>query len=167
MVAVQRSQQPAVADQLLQPGAQLRLALHAARQAVEVVKQATPDGIHIPFVATGNKGQVALALLQQFEQPVLDADQPVAAALAQGSRSTQGLGAIGVEAAQQTGGIVGHGVHPCCGFSAGRQRHMPFDVFGSAPANGGSTLHTANLQADTRPQVFWRQTLGRSLQESS
>ena len=110
VIAIQGCQQPSILDQLLQLAAQLWLVLHAARQGVQVVDQAAPECIHIPFVATADKGQVALALLQQLEQPVFDGDLRVGTALAQRSRCTQRLGAIRVETAKQARGMLGHTV---------------------------------------------------------
>ncbi|MNF09408.1 hypothetical protein D3C80_2100660 [compost metagenome] len=46
-------------------------------------QQALPQGIHIPFVASGQHGDVAFAQFQQFEQPVLDGDFTVGAGLAE------------------------------------------------------------------------------------
>jgi hypothetical protein len=51
-------------------------------------------------MTTGDQGQVALALLQQLEQPVFDADLPMGSALTQGGRCTERLGAVRIEAAK-------------------------------------------------------------------
>ncbi len=66
-ITVQRRTQPGVLDQFLQLAAQLRFALHSARQRVEVVEQPSPECVHVPFVAACDERQVALTLLQQLE----------------------------------------------------------------------------------------------------
>jgi hypothetical protein len=114
VMTFQRRAQPGSLDQLLQFTAQLWLALHAARQCVEVVKQTAPQGVHVPLMTTGDQGQVALALFQQLEQPVFDADPPMGTALAQGSRRAERLGAVGIESTKQARGVVGHGGTSLC-----------------------------------------------------
>ncbi|MNT60280.1 hypothetical protein D3C72_1978510 [compost metagenome] len=88
--------------------------MHAARQGVEMVKQTAPQCVHVPFMTTGDQGEVALALLQQLEQPVFDADPPMGSALTQGSRRAERLGAVGIEATKQARGVVGHGDTSLC-----------------------------------------------------
>ncbi|MNC74593.1 hypothetical protein D3C75_1259750 [compost metagenome] len=79
-----------------------------------MVKQTAPQCVHVPFMTTGDQGEVALALLQQLEQPVFDADPPMGSALTQGSRRAERLGAVGIEATKQARGVVGHGDTSLC-----------------------------------------------------
>ncbi|MNN56499.1 hypothetical protein D3C81_1714360 [compost metagenome] len=118
--AIQRRPQPGTFDEPVQLAAQLRLVLHAARQRIEMVKQAPPKRIHVPFMTARDEGQVALAVFQQLEQPVFDADPPMGPALTQRSRRTERLGAVRIEAAKQARGVVCHeGMSWCWRFSVG------------------------------------------------
>ncbi|CNL49112.1 Uncharacterised protein [Yersinia enterocolitica] len=37
-------------------------------------QQSLPQTVHVPLITPGNDGNIALALLQQFQQPVFNGD---------------------------------------------------------------------------------------------
>jgi len=101
VIAVKRCGKPRLLQQGVQAIRQLRTAAHRTRQSVKVCQQILPYRIHIPFIAPGQHGDIALALLQQFQQPVLRVDFRMGAGLAQGSCGSQRFCAVRVKSSQQ------------------------------------------------------------------
>ena len=106
----QRSPHPRRFEPCPQPLGQSGLAAHLVRQAVDGGEQAIPDAVDVEFIAAHDRDQIAVAELQQLDEPVFDLDVAVGARFAKARRVGERAGAMIVETAQERGEVaLGHG----------------------------------------------------------
>ncbi|GGC42845.1 hypothetical protein GCM10011400_32240 [Paraburkholderia caffeinilytica] len=80
------------------------------RKPVDRAEQAVPDAFRVEFVVAHDRHEVALAQLQQLDQPMFDFNIAMAACFTQAGRIGQRASTMIVKAAQEWGNISGsHG----------------------------------------------------------